>query len=171
MNHGLPGWMQLPRPEPASRFIQYARLIQDWRMFAPDVTQIERIIAVEALTIDGRTVDPFTEVATRYDRIPLDDSDTSNRRGYAHGLPERLSMSQPFAAYSLGMTKTKFSGFLPALGVWIWNYHERTGNPEDRIVRYQVYRLKDRTPTPGTDESPQITRTLIDQHPKPSPAR
>jgi Ca2+-binding RTX toxin-like protein len=70
-NAAVPVWLHYPQPDALQAVIDYGRLIQSWRMFVPDAPYDDMMISVEARTADGRLVDPYNEVASRYKRGPF----------------------------------------------------------------------------------------------------
>jgi hypothetical protein len=122
-------------------------------MFAPEPPRTLAAIAVEAVTVDGRLVDPYNQVASRFDMLPQPDGKT--------GLPTRLGQNQMFSAYSARITWDRFRHYREGLRTWIYRHHERTGNPDDRILHFRVYRLLARTPEAATDVKGRIRRDLL----------
>jgi predicted DCC family thiol-disulfide oxidoreductase YuxK len=134
-NEAVPSFLHYPQPDALQAIIDYGRLIQSWRMFAPDAPEQDFMISVEATTVDGRLVDPYNEVASRYKRPPF------------RGIPSRLGNDQFFTTYSLVIPAEKSRPYWSAFEQWILSYHLRSKNPKDRITRYTVYLLSDLSPT------------------------
>jgi hypothetical protein len=146
INAAVPAFLKHEQPLWIKRLVAYPRLIQAWSMFASDAPVTDETMVVDAVTIDGRHVDPYSEVSSRYpnpghDRIPprLDnDSLIFNYSGRIPGSP----------------------AYHQALEEWILRYHERTGRTNDRIVRFDAYRVEDDSPPPGELE-PRNVRTKV----------
>jgi predicted DCC family thiol-disulfide oxidoreductase YuxK len=145
-NAAVPQWMHYPQPDPLQALIDYGRLIQSWRMFAPDAPLDDMTISIEATTADGRVVDPFNEVAGRY-KHPLD------------SVPPALGYDQFFTTYALIIPTPRCRPYLGALEQWILNYPERTGRNQDRIVKFTAYVITDLSPPPGQTEPHDTKKT------------
>ena len=158
-NFAEPRWMRYKQPEFFQTIIRYGRLYQYWRMFSPDPPTFERMITVEAVTADGRLVDPYNEVASLHSRPPFEE------------FPERLGYDQFFSNYAKRITFEKYTGYRPGLKRWILRYHLRTGNPRDRIVSFKAIELQAKNPKPGEEFEPNlIRRSPFMEHP-PKPRR
>jgi hypothetical protein len=95
----------------------------------------DQSMVVDAVTVDGRHVDPYSEVTSRYDNPGRDE------------IPVRLDNDSFVFNYS-GRIPTS-GAYFQALTEWILNYHERTGDPRDRIVRFDAYEVDDDSPPIG----------------------
>ena len=107
-------------------------------MFAPNAPRDDAWVVIDAVTEDGRHVDPLNEVAANY-------ADPSLRvippyLGYNYYWCDYVARIKGFRAYYSGLTD------------WLYRYHERTGNEEDRIVRFVAYQITHIPPAPGEDE-------------------
>jgi hypothetical protein len=142
VNAAVPQWMRYQQPAALQLIIEYPRLIQGWRMFAPDAPLQDYMISVEAITAGGRLVDPYNEVASRYTKPPFT------------GIPPRLGNDQFFTTYSLLIPNGANRPYWPAFEQWILAYPQRTGDPRDRIVRFTAYLISDRSPPPGGGTQP-----------------
>lgn len=136
-NAAMPARLRLPQPQFLRSIIEYGRLFQGWRMFAPHAPPEDFNVSVEAWTVDGRMVDPYNEVASRQKKPPFTE------------IPARLGQDQFFTSYSLFIHEGSYRPYWGAFQEWILHYHERTGHPKDRIVRFVAYKLSDRSPPMG----------------------
>ena len=92
-------------------------------------------MAVDAVTADGRHVDPYSEVASRY-----------SNPGHA-AIPSRLDNDSFFFNYS---ARIPFKPeYFNAFEEWLLAYPERTGRPQDRVVKFDAYIIEDDSPPPG----------------------
>ncbi len=115
---------QLPQPAVLAAAIEYTRTFQGWSMFAPDAPKDDGYVVVDAVTSDGRHVDPLNQVFSRHAALPVT------------RIPPRLGQSQHFDNYT---ARIKDSGnYHRALLEWIVRYPERTGNPADKIVSFEA---------------------------------
>lgn len=148
-NDAFPAALRHPQPAPFAMLVQYPRAFQIWRMFAPEAPKQDYMIEVDAVTATGRHVDPFNEVASRVHGPRLSE------------IPARLNQNQFFCGYSLFLWQPQFRMYTTAFQEWLMRYPERTGNPEDRIVSFSVYKLSDDSPPPGQLKSTNFQRELI----------
>jgi predicted DCC family thiol-disulfide oxidoreductase YuxK len=109
------------------------RLYQGWRMFAPEPPYDDGHLVVDGRTEDGRAVDPFTGEAP--------DFDPYTAVGWGH--------SQFWCDYHLKMYFSGYSAYRPFMIDWLKAYHQRTGNPKDRLVAFDVWWVSDKSPPPG----------------------
>ena len=116
-------------------------------MFAPNAPTEDRNIFVDAITSDGRHVDPLNE---RGSRVAPAGTEV---------IPEYLHQDEFFCDY---MQRIGGQGaYHPPLSEWIQAYHERTGRPEDRITSFEVYEIVDQSPPPGQTQPTDSKRTLL----------
>jgi predicted DCC family thiol-disulfide oxidoreductase YuxK len=155
VNASVPLWMRYRQPDALHAIIEYGRLIQSWRMFAPDAPLMDYMVSVEAITADGRLVDPYNEVASRYRKPP-----------FTH-IPTRLGNDQFFTTYSLLIPSGGGRPFWPVFEQWILAYPSRTGNPRDRIVRFTAYVLSDHSPAPGARRPHDASKVAFLTYPSP----
>lgn len=154
VNAAVPQFLRYRQPDAMQAIIDYGRLIQNWRMFAPEAPLHDYMISVEAVTEDGRIVDPYNEVASRYKRGPFD------------RIPPRLGNDQFFTGYSLLIPSEGARAYWSAFEQWILAYHLRTGNPRDRIVRFEVYAISDTSPPPGQREPFAVRKQAFITYPR-----
>lgn len=137
------------RPKPASwhkAAISYTRLQQGWRMFAPDAPQDEVYLIVDAVTQGGRHVDPIAEASGVI------------RDAKSRTMPSVPHLSKAWVSY---MQRIPGDGrHHRPLRQWLENYPQRTGNPKDRLVRYEVLTLRRNSPPLGVN-TVQPTRSEI----------
>jgi predicted DCC family thiol-disulfide oxidoreductase YuxK len=145
-NLAVPQALRHPRSTLVTMLVQYPRAFQGWGMFAPHAPLEDFMIEVDAVTVDGRHVDPYNELASRV-----------GGPGYRE-IPALLQQNQFFCGYSLFIWQPHFGPYLTALREWILRYPERTGRPEDRIIRYRVNKLSDRSPPLGQTKPTDFRR-------------
>jgi predicted DCC family thiol-disulfide oxidoreductase YuxK len=136
---GQAAWMRM--------VVEYPRLFQGWSMFASDAPTGDHNIFVDAITSEGRHVDPLNERGSRVAPAPSD------------SIPEFLNQDEYFCDY---MQRIAGQGaYHPPLSEWIQRYHERTGRPEDRITSFEVYEILDDSPPPGQTRPSNVRKNLI----------
>lgn len=125
-----------PSPELLSLTVTYPRTFQGWGMFAPNPIRDDGVLAVDALTIDGRHLDPLTG------RAP--DLNLADSRG--EGL------SQLRQDYGNRIRMDRNAQYRDGLRDYILRLPERTGNPNDKVIAIDVYWVKVWCPAPGTTQ-------------------
>jgi hypothetical protein len=115
--------------------VSYLQALQAWGMYAPNVPITDTNIYVDAITTDGRHVDPFNEVAT------------PNHPHPGASIPPRLGQNNLFCAYALRIPW--MPNYHQAFGEWIMRHSERTGREKDRIVSFEAFYVEDDSPRPG----------------------
>ncbi|MES1205947.1 MAG: HTTM domain-containing protein [Pseudomonadota bacterium] len=121
----------------------YLMLYERWYMFAPEAPLTDMNVSIDAVTADGRHVDPFNELASPGHPFP------------GNTIPPHLDQEPLFAEWALRIP------FIPdyqqAFLEWVLRYPERTGRPRDHIVSFRAYVVKDDSPPPG-QHTPTHTR-------------
>ncbi len=126
------------RPRAVGVAVDYLQMLEAWAMYAPDAPTTDTNLWVNAVTRDGRHVDPFNERA----------SPGAPRPGGA--IPAHLGQSCLLYAYALRIPYQP--AYHRALGEWILRYPERTGHAGDEIRSFSVYAVEDESPPPGERE-------------------
>ncbi|MGE0321274.1 MAG: DCC1-like thiol-disulfide oxidoreductase family protein [Polyangiaceae bacterium] len=125
--------IRIKRPRWVEELVDYPRLYQGWRMFAPEPPYDDGTVVVDARTVDGRKIDPLTG------KEPDFNPDTPT--GWGH--------NQFWCDYE---NKIRFGGnahHRKNLEDYLMKYSERTGNPKDKIVAFDVWWIEDKSPPPG----------------------
>ena len=126
--------------------VTYLDLFQGWSMFAPDAPMTDFNIVVDAVTVDGRHVDPFNEVANpRYPNPGLN-------------LPPAMGTSWLFYGYENHLPSRP--AYYQALREWIQRYPDRTGRPNDQVVSLKVLKVEDDSPPLG-ERAPKNLRSAV----------
>ena len=133
-NKSIPKPLKHTQPKLVRGTIAYPRIFQGWGMFSPNPIQVDGSVTVDALTIDGRHIDPFTG------REP--DMNLSDARG--------LGLNQIEQDYFNRIRLDRNKVFLKPLREFLANYHLRTGRAEDELIAFDVYWLTDHCPKPGS---------------------
>jgi Vitamin K-dependent gamma-carboxylase len=141
-NTSVPGWMRVHQPEWAQAIIEYPRLLQGWRMFAPNPPENDTMLYVDAVTSEGRHVDPYNLVASRF-AFPADVR-----------VPARMEQSQYFTMYSDRIAMKEYEAYRQAFLEWLIAFPERTHRPSDCLLSLDVFYVTDRSPDLGSRTSP-----------------
>jgi hypothetical protein len=126
---------RLSMPRLMQATIGYPRLYQGWGMFAPNPITDDGTVVVDARTVDNRRLDPFTG------REPELDLTRSNGLGLGQIQQDyfnRIRLDHN-AVYRQGLSE------------YLRAFHLRTGRPEDELVAFDVYWVRDQCPKPGMD--------------------
>jgi predicted DCC family thiol-disulfide oxidoreductase YuxK len=123
------------RPEWMATAVMYPHLSEAWSMFSPDAPRSDQMILIDAVTREGRRVDPYNEAASRVAEVPLGD------------IPPRLGQDSLFCDYTLRIPDS--APYFQALIEWVLRYHERTGRPRDQVLRFQAWVIEHDSPPPG----------------------
>jgi predicted DCC family thiol-disulfide oxidoreductase YuxK len=154
-NDAVPKALKYPQPDALQSIIDYGRLIQSWRMFSPNAPRDDMTITVEAVTADGRVVDPFNEVAGRYKHPPID------------SVPPHLGYDQFYTTYALIIPTPRCRPYWGAFEDWILKYGDRTGRAQDKIKSFKAYVITDLSPPPGQQEPHSINKQQFMAFPHP----
>jgi hypothetical protein len=142
-NYAIRQLVTIKQPRPVEAAIVYLQLFQGWSMFAPDAPLGDLNVYVEAVTADGRHIDPFSQEASPRYPAPW------------NAIPPRLEQNSFFCDY---LTRIAGRGeYHQAFIEWILRHHERTGRPEDRVVSFEAFTVEHDSPPPG-QQTPSNTR-------------
>jgi hypothetical protein len=146
-----PERFRLEKPAIVQAMIGYPRLRQGWSMFAPRSPINETLLVVDARTVDGRHVDPIAWASRGTDEVIRDH------------IPKALGFSQFWV--SIVERMPSHAPYHGALRDWILRHHERTGNDNDAVVRFEVVNLIAESPHLGEDEDYPISEQLVLRYP------
>lgn len=126
-----------PEPDPMFTLSHKLRFLQGWFMFSPNPVMDDGTFVVDAITVDGRHIDPFTRKEPFWD--------LSNVKS--------LRLTQIWCDYFNRMQKSENSAFREPMKEYLLRLPERTGNPNDTIVSAEVWWVKDMNPKWGERKS------------------
>ncbi|MEP7120813.1 MAG: HTTM domain-containing protein [Byssovorax sp.] len=132
-NKAVPAWARPKMPGVMSATLVYPRMFQGWGMFAPNPITDDGSVSIDAITLDGRHVDPFTG------EVP--DLDISDSRG--------LGLGQIRQDYFNRIRLDRNKVFRQPLQDYLRNWHKETGRPQDELVAFDVYWVRAMCPPPG----------------------
>jgi predicted DCC family thiol-disulfide oxidoreductase YuxK len=132
------------RPDWMVSAVMYPHIFQGWSLFSPEAPLSDETVVVDAVTRDGRHVDPYNEVGSRVSSLPV------------NAVPVRLGHDSFWCDYTLRIPDAP--QYHQALLEWILRYPERTGRPEDTIVRFEAYVVWQDSPKPGEARVPTNIR-------------
>jgi len=117
-------------PEPFNTLGRKGRFLQGWFMFSPWPVMEDGTIVVDALTVDGRHIDPFT----------------LKEPGFDISQVQSFGYNQIWSDYFNRMHLPGFAGYRDAMRDYMLKLPQRTGRPEDAIVSGDVYWVEDKNP-------------------------
>ena len=132
--------------------VMYPHIFQGWSLFSPEAPLSDETIVVDAVTRDGRHVDPYNEVGSRVSSLPVD------------SVPVRLGHDSFWCDYTLRIPDAP--QYHQALLEWILRYHERTGREEDSIVRFEAFTVWQDSPKPGETQPTNIRKHVFLRYPE-----
>jgi hypothetical protein len=121
--------IKVPQPEPLRLLSQKMRFLQGWFMFSPNPVVEDGTIVVDALTVDGRHIDPFTGKEPYWDLI-------------SHSL----GLTQIWCDYFNRIQMPGNAAYREPMKDYMYRLPERTGRPDDAIVSGDVYWIKEMNP-------------------------
>ncbi len=110
--------IKVPQPEPLLTLAQRVHFLQGWFMFCPVPILEDGTIVVDALTVDGRHIDPSWGAGARV-RSP--------------GGEEPLPVSQIWGDYFNRIRDSGHAGYRQAMQDYMFRYPDRSGHPEDAM--------------------------------------
>jgi hypothetical protein len=122
--------IKVPQPAPLRALTHTFRFTQGWFMFSPNPVMDDGTIVVDALTVDGRHIDPFTRREPSWDLLGA----------------KSLGYNQIWSDYYNRMRLPQNSHFRESMKEYMVRLPERTGRPEDAIVSGEVYWVQDMNP-------------------------
>ena len=146
-NKIVPKRLKLGQATWMTAIVYYPRLFQGWSMFTPDAPTGERMLYIDAVTFDGRHVDPFNQEGSRISTLPVE------------RIPGYMDQNEFWCDYTNRIPDNSVNW--PPLKDWIFKYSERTHRPEDRIVSYEARLLESDSPPPGQTGSRNIRTKVI----------
>jgi hypothetical protein len=144
-NYPFNKYLHVPTPLVTKMAVSYLQLFQAWSMFAPDAPTTDQNVFVDALTVDGRHVDPVSERASPHYPAP------------GPTIPDRLDTDTFFCDYIVRVVTRP--DYHQALAEWIQRYHVRTGRDADRIVAFEGFMVEQDSPRPG-ETKPRNLRVM-----------
>ena len=134
---------------PLAPLVGKMRFMQAWFMFAPSPPRDDGTVVVDAITVDGRHVDPFSIHVEPYSlRAP--DFDLLHARS--------LRLSQIWGEYFSGIHTLSYAPFRVAMKDYLRALPQRTGRPEDALVSGEVFWICDRNPPWGSTQSSDLEK-------------
>jgi predicted DCC family thiol-disulfide oxidoreductase YuxK len=152
-NPAVPAWARFNnRPEWMVAAVMYPHIFEGWSLFAPDAPLSDEMVVVDAVTREGRRVDPYNEAGSRVANLPVDGA-----------IPHRLGHDSFFCDFTLRIPEAGV--YHQAFLEWILKYPDRTGNPGDTIVKFEAFSIWQDSPPPGETRPSNIRKRLFLHYP------
>jgi predicted DCC family thiol-disulfide oxidoreductase YuxK len=152
-NPAVPAWARINnRPEWMVAAVMYPHIFEGWSLFAPDAPLSDEMVVVDAVTREGRRVDPYNEAGSRVANLPVDGA-----------IPHRLGHDSFFCDFTLRIPEAGV--YHQAFLEWILKYPDRTGNPGDTIVKFEAFSIWQDSPPPGETRPSNIRKRLFLHYP------
>jgi len=133
----------VPQPEALRALTHEMRFLQGWFFWSPEPAMEDETIVVDAVTIDGRHVDPFSLTVAPY-TLRAPDFDLVHARSLRRGQMWGMYFERIHQSWSADLWDP-MKGYLLALP-------QRTGRAEDTLASGDVYWLSDHAPRWGEQE-------------------
>ena len=142
--------IKVGQPEPLRSLAHKLQLNQGWFMFSPNPVMDDGTIVVDAITVDGRHVDPFSIHVEPY-TLREPDFDLL----HAKSLRTNQIWGDYFnRAHNPGAVRDAMKEYLLKLP-------QRTGHPEDTLVSGEVFWVTDMNPVWGSIESYKLEKNKL----------
>ena len=125
------------QPEKLGLIPHKMRYLQGWFMFSPNPVKDDGVIVVDAITADGRHIDPYTGKPPNFDLI--------NAKSYGY--------NQIWSDYFNRIHMPGNRSYRDATIDYLRLLPERTKNPNDALVSGEVYWVRDMNPRWNTRKS------------------
>lgn len=150
-NWVVPAALRVPVPEQLAPLAGYAGIRRGWNMFAPDAPRRDGALVIDAKTLDGRRIDPFSG------RPPADDP--------LNAGPALLGQLR--CDYALKISFDSNAPYREELRRWLGTWRGAEGRLTDRLVSYEVSWVSWDTPPLGQPRSGPVERRVLLASPVP----
>lgn len=139
------GWKLEPQGDTMRTLTHKARFLQGWFMFSPNPVTVDGTIVVDAVTVDGRHINPLHYGPPDFDLLH------AKSYGYNQIWSDYFNRIQGDGARAYQKPLVDYMRRLP----------ERTGNPNDALVSGEVYWVTDHNPRPRSTNSYGQVETFL----------
>ena len=144
--------VKVPQPEPLRVLAHKARYLQGWFMFSPNPVMDDGTVVVDAITVDGRHVDPFS-IHSRPWTLREPDFDLLHAKS--------LWLTQAWGDYFNRIHLPGNTAYRDSMKEYMYRLPQRTGNPNDAIVSGDVYWVSDQNPRWNEKNSYQLEKNKL----------
>jgi hypothetical protein len=144
--------IKVPQPEALRVLAHKARFLQGWFMFSPNPVMDDGTVVVDAITIDGRHVDPFS-IHSHPLTLREPDFDLINAKS--------LWLTQAWGDYFNRIHLPGNTAYRDAMKEYMYKLPQRTGNPNDAIASGEVFWVTDQNPRWNEKESYKLEKNKL----------
>jgi hypothetical protein len=144
--------IKVPQPEALRVLAHKARFLQGWFMFSPNPVMDDGTLVVDAVTVDGRHVDPFS-IHSHPFTLREPDFDLIHAKS--------LWLTQAWGDYFNRIHLPGNTGYRDAMKDYMFRLPERTGNPNDALVSGEVFWVTDQNPRWNEKQSYQLEKNKL----------
>ena len=144
--------IKVPQPEALRVLAHKARYLQGWFMFSPNPVMDDGTVVVDAITVDGRHVDPFS-IHSRPWTLREPDFDLLHAKS--------LWLTQAWGDYFNRIHLPGNTAYRDSMKEYMYKLPQRTGNPNDAIVSGDVYWVTDQNPRWNEKQSYQLEKNKL----------
>src|SRR5262249_29522577 len=139
------------QPDWMSAIVQYPRIFQGWGMFSPDAPLDDGTVVIDAITVDGRHIDPLTHQAPVFDVLPP--------RGVYPMQPQWCDYFNRIRLPGNAVYRDQFRSYILRL----WALERRP--PEDRLMSFDVYWVSRMSPKRGEMDHTPVRKEKVISYP------
>ncbi len=139
------GWHLEAQPEYTRVLAHKMRFLQGWFMFSPNPVKDDGTIIVDAITVDGRHVDPFWNATPNFD--------LTNAKSFGY--------NQIWSDYFNRIHSNGNRNYRDSMIEYMRRLPIRTGHENDALASGEVYWVKDMNPRFGTTKSYAYGKELL----------
>jgi hypothetical protein len=144
-NPAVPKWLRFAPPGPLKVMNDYPRLIQAWNMFSPDAPIDDGILVVDAVTVSGQHIDPFTGAEPDFERV------------HHRPVAQSTAMADYLTAIHMDSNRRHRRDFER----YVFEWHNRQKLPAtQRIMSFEAYWVSHDSPKPGSVEPTNLRKEL-----------
>ncbi|MFS8070878.1 MAG: hypothetical protein ACMG6S_31310, partial [Byssovorax sp.] len=139
-------------PEALRVLAHKARFLQGWFMLSPNPVMDDGTVVVDAVTIDGRHVDPFS-IHVQPFKLREPNFDLLHAKS--------LWLNQSWGDYFNRIHLPGNTAYRDSMKEYMFKLPERTGNPNDAIVSGEVFWVTDQNPRWNEKESYKLEKNKL----------
>jgi hypothetical protein len=143
---------KIAQPEPLRVLAHKARYLQGWFMFSPNPVMDDGTVVVDAITVDGRHVDPFS-IHSHPWTLREPDFDLLHAKS--------LWLTQAWGDYFNRIHLPGNTAYRDSMKEYMYKLPQRTGNPNDALVSGDVYWITDQNPRWNEKQSYQQEKNKL----------
>ncbi len=157
--------IKVAQPEELRVLAHKARFLQGWFMFSPNPVMEDGTVVVDAITVDGRHVDPFS-IHTQPFTLREPNFDLIHAKS--------LWLNQSWGDYFNRIHLPGNTAYRDSMKEYMFKLPQRTGNPNDALVSGEVFWVTEVNPSWNEKDSYKLEQNKLfsfenPAYPKPAP--